>query len=126
MAYRSLVSDSTALSATETTEKLIDTLDVPSNVSRIIGCRVNAFGGAGMTTVENITGKFRLRNKSSGEENEFLLDCVGALTSGAVAFTPHLEVMDMPVKPGEKIEGYAVLDLAQTITNTVRFQLIFS
>lgn len=126
MPYRSLVSDATALNATETTEKLIDTLDVPSGVSKIVGVRVHTLGGAGATTLENITGKFRLRNKSRGEENEFLLDCVVPLTSGSAAIQPTLHVCDIPVSPGEKIEGYAVLDLAQTVNNSCRFMLIFA
>lgn len=121
--FRSMVSSSTALS--DTTEKLIDTITVPSNVSRIIGVSGHAMGGAGITTLENVTGKLRIRNKSKGEENEFLLDVVGVLTSGCPAYSPKVHPCDMPVTAGEQIEGYMTMDLAQTVGNTGRFCLVF-
>lgn len=124
--YRSICTDATALNATETTEKLIDTITVPSNVSKLVGFRGTALGGAGITTLENITGKWRIRNKSRGEENELLMDSVVVLTSGVAALQPAMRVMDMPVTPGEAIEVYAVLDLAQTVNNTCRAELTFA
>lgn len=123
--YKSLVSDSTALNATETTEKLIDTLNAPGGVKSIVGFAGQFFGGAGITTLENVTGKWRIRNKSQGYENEFLCDAVVVLTSGVGVIKPTVWPCDMPVSQGDEIEGYAVLDLAQTVNNSARFMLIF-
>lgn len=122
--FKSQVSAKTAHG--DTTETLIDTLTVPSDVSRIVGLQVHAVGGAGITTVENVTGKFRLRNKSTGLENEFLLDNVVVLTSGVGAWQPSIQPCDIPVKQSEEMEGYITMDLAQTVANTCRFRLIYN
>lgn len=122
--FKSQVSALTA--HTDTTEKLIDTLDVPDDVTKIVGVQAHVVGGAGITTVENVTGKFRIRNKSTGLEYEFLLDCIVVLTSGTTAFMPTLQPCDIPVAQGNKIEGYVTLDLAQTVANTCRFRLVYA
>lgn len=122
--FKSQVSASTA--HTDTTEKLIDSLTVPDQVSRIVGVQAHALGGAGITTLENVTGKLRLRNRSTGDENEFLLDVVPVLTSGVAAFHPHTQPCDIPVSKGDIIDGYITMDLAQTVANTCRFRLIYN
>lgn len=124
MSFKSQVSAKTAHG--DTTETLIDTLTVPANVSKIVGIQVHAVGGAGITTVENVTGKFRLRNKSTGEEWEFLLDCIVVLTSGVAAIVPSIQPCDIPVAPTNQMEGYITMDLAQTVANVCRFRLIYS
>lgn len=121
--FRSMVTASTALS--DTTEKLIDTLTVPDEVSRLVGVSGHAMGGAGITTLENVTGKMRIRNKSRGEESEFLLDIVGVLTSGSPAYSPKVHPCDMQVSQGNQIEVYMTMDLAQTVANTGRACLVF-
>lgn len=122
--FKSQVSTKTAHG--DTVETLIDTLTVPSDVSKIIGVQIHAVGGAGITTVENVTGKFRLRNKSTGYEAEFLLDCIVVLTSGVGAVQPTVHPCDIAVQSNNEIEGYVTMDLAQTVANTCRFRLIYS
>lgn len=123
MGYKSQVSASTALS--DTTEKLIDTLTVPGGVTKIVGIAGHALGGAGNTTLENVSGKLRIRNKSRGEEFEFLLDCTVVLAQGVASVSPRVWPTDIVVAQSDQIEGYMTMDLAQTIGNTGRFMIIY-
>jgi len=122
--FKSQVSSSTA--HTDTTEKLIDTLTVPDGVTKIVGVQCHALGGAGITTLENTTGKFRLRNKSRGDEYEFLIRGLAVLTSGVGIIDPPVDPCDIPVSPTNQLEGYVTMDLAQTVGNTCRFRLIYA
>lgn len=122
--YKSAVTASTALS--DTTEKLLDTLTVPGDVTKIIGIAGHACGGAGITTLENVTGKMRVRNASKSWEVELLLDVVCVLTGGVPAFRPTLHPVDLPVGQGDQIECYMTMDLAQTVANTGRVQLVYA
>ena len=122
--FKSLVSSSTAL--TGTTEKLVDTLTVPAGVSKIVGVQAHAGGGPGITTLENTTGKLRIRNKSRGDEYEFLIHGLAVLTSGTAPIPAPIEPCDIPCGPTDQIEGYITMDMAQTVANTGRFRLIFA
>lgn len=125
MPFKQVVSAKTAHG--DTTKTLIDTITVPQGVSRLIGFAGHAVGGAGVTTVENVTGYFELESDDFQiTPAQFLMDCITVLTSGSAPFKPTQWPCDIPVVPGGKIKIYATMDLAQTVANTCRAMLTFN
>lgn len=124
MATKAQVSAATA--AGDTTKTIIDTLTIPQNVKRIVGVWCHAVAGAGITTVENVTGIFELESDDlSLTPFQLPLDCVVVLTSGTAAFNPRVWPTNLPVNGGEKVRGYVTMDMAQTVANKARFGLIY-
>ncbi len=117
---------SSAVATGDTVETTIGTLTLSAKARRIVGVWCHAVAGAGLTTLENMTGIFRL---SSGDLDispaKYPLDCVGALTSGAFALNPRIFPVNIPVKGGEQIECFVTMDMAITIANKARWGLIY-
>ena len=117
---------SIATATGDTTKTAIDTITVPQNVRRIIGVWCYGIAGPGMTTLENITGFFELESPDLNMQPlQLPLDCVGVLTSGAVAFNPRVWPVDIPVSGGAKITGYVTMDMALTVALKARFGLVY-
>jgi len=111
---------------TATTKTSIDTLQVPQGVKRIIGAWCYAVGGAGTTTLENISGICELESPDVAlQPLQMPIDAVVVLTSGTAALNPRIFPLNIPVGGGEKITGYLTLDLAQTIAHKARFGLVY-
>lgn len=112
--------------ATATTETSIGNIVMSAKAKRIVGIWAYVAGGAGTTTLENISGIFRL---NSGDVDvtpfEIPLDVIVVLTSGTAAFSPRIVPVSIDVKGQETLEGYATLDLAQTIAHKARWGVIF-
>lgn len=123
--YKSQVSTKTAHG--DTTKTLIDTITVPDGVSQIVGVCAHAEGGAGITTLENISGILELESDDAPiTPAQFLLDNTMVLTSGTAVHSPRVWPCNIPVKAGNRIKGYVTLDLAQTVAGTARFMLIYA
>lgn len=127
--YKSICTDATAMNATETTESLIGTITVPQNVKRLVGVGANIIGGtAGETTLENVGGMIALKSSDMtgwAGDQQFLTPVYSVVSSGGLASNPYLHPTDIPVFPGGNIKVYATMDLALTINNKVRAQLVF-
>lgn len=118
---------STKTACGDTTKTLIDTITVPQTVKAIIGFWAYAMGGAGMTTLENVSGIVELESDDLPlTPMQFPLDIVCVLTSGSVAFQPRVWGVNIPVNGGEKIRGYMTMDMAITVANTGRFGFIYN
>ena len=127
--YKSMVSALTALNSTETTKTLIDTLTVPQGVKALVGVGIEMCAGtAGATTLENISGILELESDDMspwGGTQSFLSGVISAGSAAAVFVPPIFHPTNIPVTPGAKIKGSMTMDLALTINNKARFQLIF-
>jgi hypothetical protein len=118
-----LVSAKTATG--DTVKTLIDTITLPAGAKGVLGVWSEAFCGAGMTTLENISGILELESPDINiQPCQVPLTPVVVLTSGVG--TPKIQTwaLNWAVKGGERISGYITMDLAQTIALTGRFGLI--
>jgi hypothetical protein len=127
--YKSIVSALTALNATETVKTLIDTITVPQGVKSLVGVGIEMCAGtAGSTTLENISGILELESDDMspwGGTQGFMSGVISAGSAAAVFCPPVFHPTNIPVTPGAKIKGSMTMDLALTINNKARFQLIF-
>lgn len=123
--FKQIVSAKTAHG--DTTKTLIDTITVPQGVSALVGVAAHAVGGAGITTVENVTGYIELESDDIPiTPAQFLLDCIVVLTSGVAVFKPTQWPCNIQVKEKAQIKVYVTMDLAQTVANTCRCQFTFN
>lgn len=127
--YKSMVTAATSMSATETTKTLIDTVTVPQGVKALVGVGIQILGGtAGVTTLENVGGIVELESDDMapwGGTQQFLTGALSVLTSGTAWVAPVVHPTNIPVTPGAHIKYSATMDLALTINNKVRGQLVF-
>jgi len=120
--------DVTPATATgDTVETSIGTITLPTTSTILRGVSCMAAGGAGLTTLETISGIFRIDSPSipNLSPNRFLLDVVIALTSGAVAFSPRIYAMDYRTNGAAVIEFFVTMDLALAINPTARGMVLF-
>jgi hypothetical protein len=118
---------STLTATGDTVKTLIDTLTVPASAKMIVGVWCQAVAAATMTSGEAITGMLELESDDLNlTPMQLPLDCVQVLTSGAVAFSPRVWNVMIPVKGGEKIRGYVTMDVAQTGGLKARFGFILN
>ena len=127
--YKSICTASTALSATETTKTLIDTITVPQGVKALIGVGANIWGGtAGSTTLESMAGILELESDDMspwGGTQQFLTAAANGNGAGWAALNPMIHPTHIPVTGGAHIKVSCTMDLALTINNKCRAQLIF-
>ena len=110
----------------DTVKTLVGEVQVPQGAKRIKGISAQAIAAGTMTTAETLSGILELESPDINlVPSQWMLDCVSALTSGAIAYSPRIYPVDIPVKGGEKISGYITLDMAWTGANKGRFQLIY-
>lgn len=120
---RHQVSASTATG--DTTKTSIGSIVVTAYAKRIVGVGAYATGGAGNTTLENVSGILEL--ESSDVElgiQQFPLDTISLTGTGMASLNPRVWPMNIPCKGKETITGYITLDLAQTINPSARWFLI--
>jgi hypothetical protein len=118
---------SVATATGDTVKTIIDTITIPQSMKSIIGAWCYAVAGAGLTTLENMTGIFELESDDIAlVPLQLPLDCVTIVTSGSVAFQPRIFPLNIPINGAEKIRGYVTMDMAITIASKARFGLIYS
>jgi len=118
-----LVSAATATG--DTTKTLVETLQLPAGSKRIVGTWAHALAGAGLTTLENVTGILELESPDVNlQPCQIPLEPVAVLTGGTPASQIHVWPMDVPVGGGERISGYITMDMAQTVAGKARFGLV--
>jgi len=116
---------SPAVALTDTTEKSLGSITVTGKARKLIGVWCLPNGGAGNTTLENVSGKFRLTSPDvSLEPAEFPLPEVTITGTGVSRGEAKVWPLDVMVPQNAKIEALVTLDLAQTINSTARFGII--
>lgn len=118
-------SGSTALG--DTVKTSIGQVLLPTTAKRVVGFWGYALGGAGNTTLENVSGILELESDSLNlSPMQFPLDllaCTGTL--GMAVLSPRVWPVNIPNVGGVTITGYMTLDMAQSIGNTGRWGLIY-
>lgn len=130
MSTKSMVTDATAMNATETTKTKIGSINVPVGAKRLIGVALQFLGGtAGLTTLENVGGIFSLESTNMTApwlgNQEFLTGAVAVLTSGVANVPPYIHPCSIPVQSNGTIDIYATMDIATTVNNKCRGMLVF-
>lgn len=125
MAQKILSTPATATG--DTTKTKMGDITVPSDMNKIIGVMGHCVGGAGVTTLENMTGLIEV------ESNTDNIKCQIPINNGAIGATltsagdgVKIVPTDMPVTPGSTLSCYITMDMAITIANTGRVAIIFS
>jgi len=115
-----------ALTATgDTVKTLIDTITMIQSAKKIIGIWCYAIAGAVLTTAEAATGVIEFESDDAPiAPLQLPLDVVSMLTGGAVAFSPRIFPVDIPVSGQSKIKGSVTMDMAQTGGLKARFGFI--
>lgn len=109
----------------DTTKTLIDTITVPASARTIKQIWAYGVAAATLTTGEAVTGIIELESPDVAlQPMQLPLDCVTVLTSGAVAFSPRVWNVDIPVPGQAKINGYITMDMAQTGALKARFGIV--
>jgi len=118
---------SSAVALTDTTEKSLGTITVSGKAKMLIGVWCLPNGGAGNTTLENVSGKFRLSSPDvSFEPAEFPLPELTITGTGVSRGEAKVWPLETPVPANAKVECLVTLDLAQTVNSTARFGLVLS
>lgn len=118
-----LVSASTALGDTAKTS--IGSITLPQGTKNIVGVWGYAVGGAGNTTLENVTGILELESPDINlQPCQIPLECTALTGTGMSSFTPKVWPLGVPCQGKVTITGYMTLDLAQTIGNTGRWGIV--
>lgn len=114
-----------AVILTDTTEKSIGTITVTGKARKLVGVWCLPNGGAGNTTLENVSGKFRITSPDvSLEPAEFPLPELTITGTGVSRGEAKVWPLDVDVPQNAKIECLVTLDLAQTINSTARFGIV--
>jgi len=111
----------------DTIETSIGTITLPTTSTILRGVACNIAGGAGLTTLETISGIFRIDSPSipNLSPNRFLADVTIVVGSGAVAFSPRIYAMDYRTNGAAVIEFFVTMDLALAINPLARGMVLF-
>ncbi|GAI99245.1 unnamed protein product [marine sediment metagenome] len=117
------VSVLTAQDATSTVKTLIDTIEVPKEVSKLveIGTQVSI---PGCTTLEDISWVMEVEciNAPWGGGQQFVSDAIVPTAPVNACLIPSkIHDCDLPVSPGMKLNLYTTFNLALTINAKVRY-----
>jgi len=116
---------SAAVALTDTTEVSLGSITVTGKARKMIGVWCLPNGGAGNTTLENVSGKFRLTSPDvSLEPAEFPLAELTITGTGVSRGEAKVWPVDVDVPQNAKIECLVTLDLAQSINSTARFGIV--
>lgn len=109
----------------DTTKTSIGTITITSKARRIIGIIAHALGGAGNTTLENLTGILEIESSDLDvAPQQYILDCNSITGTGMAAISPRVWPADIVCAGKEILTGYITLDLAQTINPSARWGLL--
>ena len=122
MSEKNFVTLLTAQNATETVKTLIDTITVPQGVTKLVevGAVVQS---EGMTTLESVGGILELECDDAnqwGGTQQFALDSIESLASGAVVYKPTIHDVNIAVQPSSHLKFSTTFNHLLTITPSVR------
>ena len=119
-----MASSSAALG--DTVETSIGAITLPKGAKRIVGFWGYGVGGAGNTTLENLSGILELKSDSLNLQPMVVpLDILTITGTGVGTLKPTVWPVNIDGVGSVTITGYMTLDLAQTIANTGRWGLVY-
>lgn len=120
-----MVSASTA--SGDTTKTLVDTITMPAGAKKLVGIGATVVGGAGITTLEDISGILELESSDFPNlmPQQFLLDQVCVLASGVGVIKPTIYPLNVPTRGSERISIYVTIDMALTVNSKIRAMIVY-
>lgn len=107
------------------TKTSLGEIQLPAGSKALLGVWCYANGGAGVTTLENISGICELESSDINlQPCQFPIEQQTVLTSGVGAQASKVWPLNAKVQGGERINGYLTLDIAQTVAGKARFGLV--
>lgn len=114
-----------ATASGDTVKTSLGTLTLPSGAKQIVGAWVAGHGGAGMTTLENVSGILELESPDVNlQPCQIPLDTIAIVGTGMAAVPVKVWPMNVPVTTGVRVTGYVTMDQALAINPSVRFGLV--
>jgi len=111
----------------DTVKTSLGTITVPKSATKIVGIMMYASGGAGMTTLENISGILELESPDLAlQPLQLPFEVVVIVGTGVASLQPRVWNCNVPVNGGERITGYATMDQALAINPGARFGFIYA
>jgi hypothetical protein len=109
----------------DTVKTLIDTVQFPASTKAIVGVGIYAVGGAGLTTLEDVTGIVELESVDLAVQPcQIPIQPVAVLTNGVVTHPIQMWPLDIQGGGSAKISCYITMDMALTVNSKVR--LVFA
>lgn len=114
-----------ATASGDTTKTSLGTLTTPARTTRIIGAWCSGAGGAGLTTLENVTGICELESPDVNiQPCQFPIEGEIIVGTGVACVPSKVWPMNAKVGGQAKITGYITMDQALAINPSVRFGLV--
>jgi len=114
-----------ATASGDTVKTSLGTITLPAGATKIIGAWCMAHGGAGDTTLENVSGILELESPDVNlQPCQIPLEPLAILTSGMASIPNKVWPMNVPVTTGVRVTGYVTMDQALAINPSVRFGLV--
>jgi len=108
----------------DTTKTSLGTITTPSSTRAIVGVWVQ-WGGAGMTTLEDVSGILELEsNDVNIQPCQIPLTAVMLTGTGAAPMTPKVWPLNINKAGQIRITGYVTMDITLAINPGVRFGLV--
>lgn len=102
------------------------TISVPKSAKRITGIWGYALGGAGHTTLENVSGILTIESDDlSVKPCQIPIDVLAIVGTGVAILKPTVWPHSIGGVGNTDLTGYITLDLAQSITGKGRWGLIY-
>ncbi len=117
---------STYTATGDTVKTSIGEIQIPKTVKRIIGIMAYCSGGAGLTTLENISGILELETPDLNiSPIQLPFEIVAIVGTGMTSHQARVWPVNIPVSGGETITGYATMDQALAINPGARWGLLY-
>lgn len=109
----------------DTTKTSIGSITLTAKAKRIVGFGAYASGGAGLTTLENVSGILEIESADlSIAPQVYPLDTIAIVGTGMVQLTPRIWPVEIPCGGGEVLTGYVTMDIALAINPDCRWFVI--
>lgn len=110
----------------DTTSTEIATMTLPQTAQTVIGVWSYHMAGPGMTTLENLSGIFRLSSEDRpGLLIELPIEVIALTGTGMAVYHPKVWALEIPKAASLRLKGMIELDLAQTLASKSRFGIGF-
>ena len=114
-----------ATASGDTVKTSLGTITLPAGAKQIVGAWVAGHGGAGMTTLENVSGILELESPDVNlQPCQIPLDTIAIVGTGMAAVPVKVWPMNVGVTTGVRVTGYVTMDQALAINPSVRFGLV--
>jgi len=115
-----------AVASGDTVKTTLGTIAVPTTLNRIVGLWCYATGGAGLTTLENISGIFEIEAPGLSLQPLALpLEIVVVLTSGVAYHQVRVWPVNLTGVAGTALECFVTMDQALAINPDCRWGIIY-